>query len=90
MKGVRITTVDKYQGEECDVILLSLVRSNDECNVGYLKTENRVGVALSRARHGEWVRVTVLHSIRGGNHSMTARTSYYASNNSIITKFSTQ
>ena len=49
--GVRVTTVDNYQGEENDIILLSLVRSNHEGSIGFLKTDNRVCVALSRARH---------------------------------------
>lgn len=52
LKDVRITVVDNYQGEENDIILLSLVRSNAEDAVGFVKTENRVCVALSRARHG--------------------------------------
>ena len=49
--GVTVTTVDNYQGEENDIILLSLVRSNHEGQIGFLKTDNRVCVALSRARH---------------------------------------
>ncbi|XP_019640137.1 PREDICTED: NFX1-type zinc finger-containing protein 1-like [Branchiostoma belcheri] len=51
-EGVRICAVDNFQGEENDIILLSLVRSNDEGNVGFLKVENRVCVALSRAKKG--------------------------------------
>merc|ERR1712111_186699 len=51
-EGVRVTTVDNYQGEENDVILLSLVRSNDENKIGFVGIENRICVALSRARHG--------------------------------------
>lgn len=50
--SVRITTVDNYQGEENDIILLSLVRSNERSNVGFLKVDNRVCVALSRAKKG--------------------------------------
>ncbi|CAB1415556.1 unnamed protein product [Pleuronectes platessa] len=48
--GVRVHVVDKYQGEENDIILLSLVRSNSLGKVGFLKIPNRVCVALSRAR----------------------------------------
>lgn len=48
--GVRLTVVDNFQGEENDIILLSLVRSNDDGNIGFLKIENRVCVALSRAK----------------------------------------
>ena len=51
-EGVRVTTVDNFQGEENDIILLSLVRSNDRDSIGFLKAENRVCVALSRAKHG--------------------------------------
>ena len=50
--NVRLTTVDNFQGEENDIILLSLVRSNKEGKIGFLKTENRVCVALSRAKVG--------------------------------------
>lgn len=52
LNGVRATVVDNYQGEENDIILLSFVRSNEEANIGFLKTSNRVNVALSRARKG--------------------------------------
>ncbi|XP_041376703.1 LOW QUALITY PROTEIN: NFX1-type zinc finger-containing protein 1-like [Gigantopelta aegis] len=54
-EGVRVTVVDNFQGEENDIILLSLVRSNDENIVGFLKIENRICVALSRAKHGLFV-----------------------------------
>ncbi|XP_023247083.1 NFX1-type zinc finger-containing protein 1-like isoform X2 [Copidosoma floridanum] len=52
---VNITTVDNYQGEENKIILLSLVRNNGAGNVGFLKEENRVCVALSRAKYGLYV-----------------------------------
>ncbi|KAJ6643913.1 NFX1-type zinc finger-containing protein 1, partial [Pseudolycoriella hygida] len=52
LNGVRATVVDNYQGEECDIILLSFVRSNEEGNIGFLKDSHRVNVALSRARKG--------------------------------------
>ncbi|NWU77785.1 ZNFX1 protein, partial [Onychorhynchus coronatus] len=51
-KGVKVHVVDKYQGEENDIILLSLVRSNKEERVGFLQIPNRVCVALSRAKKG--------------------------------------
>ncbi|XP_047203702.1 NFX1-type zinc finger-containing protein 1 isoform X1 [Girardinichthys multiradiatus] len=50
--GVRVHVVDKYQGEENDIILLSLVRSNPQGKVGFLNIPNRVCVALSRAKKG--------------------------------------
>ena len=46
---------DNYQGEENDIIILSLVRSNSDGKIGFLKTENRICVALSRARCGLFV-----------------------------------
>ena len=53
--GVRVAAVDDFQGEENDIILLSLVRSNSDGDIGFLKIENRVCVALSRARKGLYV-----------------------------------
>ena len=50
-----VNTVDSYQGEENAVILLSLVRSNEQGTIGFLDISNRVCVALSRARLGFYV-----------------------------------
>ncbi|KAG9276956.1 NFX1-type zinc finger-containing protein 1 [Astyanax mexicanus] len=50
--GVNVHVVDKYQGEENDIVILSLVRSNLEGRVGFLQIPNRVCVALSRAKKG--------------------------------------
>ncbi|KAK6319679.1 hypothetical protein J4Q44_G00108900 [Coregonus suidteri] len=50
--GVKVHVVDKYQGEENDIVLLSLVRSNKQGKVGFLNIPNRVCVALSRAKKG--------------------------------------
>jgi len=49
---VRLATVDNFQGEEADIVLISTVRNNDEGRAGFLKVTNRVNVMLSRARHG--------------------------------------
>jgi helicase required for RNAi-mediated heterochromatin assembly 1 len=54
-RDLRVVNVDNYQGEENDIILLSLVRSNPDNNIGYLKISNRVCVALSRARQGLFI-----------------------------------
>lgn len=51
-KGIRVATIDNYQGEESDVVIASLVRSNKERDVGFIGDPNRVNVMLSRARHG--------------------------------------
>ena len=50
--NVRITPIDSYQGEENEIILLSLVRSNEKKKTGFVKESNRVCVALSRAKCG--------------------------------------
>ncbi|KAL8823199.1 MAG: hypothetical protein Q9191_006082 [Dirinaria sp. TL-2023a] len=55
LNALRIATVDNFQGEEAKVIIVSLVRSNDERRCGFLKTSNRINVLLSRARHGMYV-----------------------------------
>ena len=57
LQGARfnIVTVDSYQGEENEIVLLSLVRSNVRGNIGFLDVENRVCVALSRARRGFYI-----------------------------------
>ena len=51
-EGVRVCAVDNFQGEENEIILLSLVRSNSEGRTGFLGESNRICVALSRARQG--------------------------------------
>ena len=50
--GVKMRTLDNYQGEENDIVLLSLVRSNTAKSIGFLRAEHRVCVALSRAKMG--------------------------------------
>ena len=50
LNEIRVSSVDNYQGEECDIILLSLVRSNKNYEIGFLKNFNRVCVAFSRAK----------------------------------------
>ncbi|ENN75905.1 hypothetical protein YQE_07547, partial [Dendroctonus ponderosae] len=55
LKDVRISVLDNYQGEESDIVLLSLVRSNTDNNIGFLRIQNRVCVALSRARNGLFI-----------------------------------
>ena len=55
LNALRIATVDNFQGEEAKVVVISLVRSNDERRCGFLKTSNRINVLLSRARHGMYV-----------------------------------
>ena len=51
-EGVNVTTVDNFQGQENDIILLSLVRSKEDGKFGFVGIENRVCVSLSRAKQG--------------------------------------
>ena len=43
---IRISTVDNFQGEESKIVIISLVRSNQEKRCGFLRTSNRVNVLL--------------------------------------------
>lgn len=47
---LRISTVDSFQGQEMDNIMISLVRSNDDGDIGFLKDYRRMNVAMTRAR----------------------------------------
>ncbi|KAG5870922.1 hypothetical protein JTB14_004143 [Gonioctena quinquepunctata] len=67
LKDVRVSVLDNYQGEENDIILLSLVRNNKESNNGFLKTTNRVCVALSRARNGLYIMGNMSQLCRDNN-----------------------
>lgn len=50
--SVRVATVDAYQGQEADVAVFSVTRCNEARDLGFLRSEERVNVALSRARDG--------------------------------------
>lgn len=47
---ISVNTVDGFQGQERDIILISLVRSNDDGQIGFLKDLRRMNVAMTRAR----------------------------------------
>lgn len=47
---IRISTIDSFQGQEKHTIILSLVRSNDENEIGFLKDYRRMNVAITRAQ----------------------------------------
>ena len=44
--------MDNYQGEESDIVIVSFVRSNEDRKIGFLAKDNRICVALSRAKKG--------------------------------------
>ena len=66
LQGVifKVVTVDSYQGEENEIVLLSLVRNNRHGEIGFLSIDNRVCVALSRARRGFYIfgQANLLHT----------------------------
>ncbi|KAJ1021034.1 hypothetical protein NDA13_005662 [Ustilago tritici] len=55
LQALRLATVDNFQGEEAKVVIISLVRSNEQRKFGFLRTSNRINVLLSRAQHGMYI-----------------------------------
>jgi len=49
-KNIQVQTVDGFQGQEKDIIIISLVRSNGKQEIGFLKDLRRMNVAITRAR----------------------------------------
>ena len=47
---ITVNTVDGFQGQERDIVVISLVRSNDEGQIGFLRDLRRMNVAITRAR----------------------------------------
>lgn len=47
---LRISTIDSFQGQEKENIILSLVRSNEDAVIGFLKDYRRMNVAITRAK----------------------------------------
>ena len=67
-KQISVNTVDGFQGQERDVIVISLVRSNDEGQIGFLRDLRRMNVAITRAR----MKVIIL-----GNRKTLTRHPFY-------------
>ncbi|MDO9017501.1 MAG: AAA domain-containing protein [Deltaproteobacteria bacterium] len=66
--GLEVSSVDGFQGREKLVIVVDLVRSNDEGEIGFLRDVRRMNVALTRARR--WMMVL-------GDGALMARHRYY-------------
>ena len=49
-RAISVNTVDGFQGQERDIIVISLVRSNDDGQIGFLRDLRRMNVAITRAR----------------------------------------
>ncbi|KAI0092232.1 hypothetical protein BDY19DRAFT_929008 [Irpex rosettiformis] len=59
-KHIRLGTVDIFQGQEAKIVIVSLVRNTgtfetQSASIGFLKSSNRINVALSRAKHGLYI-----------------------------------
>ncbi len=50
MAGIKVNTVDAFQGQERDIVYISLVRSNNNGDIGFLKDYRRMNVAMTRAK----------------------------------------
>jgi superfamily I DNA and/or RNA helicase len=50
--GIRVNTIDSFQGQEEEMVYISLVRSNDRSEIGFLKDYRRMNVAMTRAKRG--------------------------------------
>ena len=50
-RPIRISTIDNYQGEESDIVVVSLTRSNPRGDIGFMSSPERLNVLLSRARN---------------------------------------
>ncbi len=53
--GMRVSTIDSFQGQEQEAIVLSLVRSNSDGEIGFLKDYRRMNVAITRAKEQLYV-----------------------------------
>ncbi len=75
LSHIAIKTVDGFQGQEKDVIYISLTRSNARSDIGFLKDVRRMNVALTRARK---MLVVVGDSATLGEHPFYGRFLQYA------------
>jgi len=68
-KPIRMATIDNYQGEESDIVVISLTRSNKNHDIGFMAAQERLTVLLSRARNAMILignAQTFIHSRKGG------------------------
>ena len=50
LKSISVNTIDSFQGQERDVVYISMVRSNNDGDIGFLSDIRRMNVAMTRAR----------------------------------------
>lgn len=69
LRHITVNTVDAFQGQERDVVVVSLVRANDRGNIGFLNDLRRMNVAMTRAK---------MKLILVGNAETLCRHKFYA------------
>eukprot|EP00298_Acanthocystis_sp_HF-20_P017737 c21816_g1_i3.p1 GENE.c21816_g1_i3~~c21816_g1_i3.p1 ORF type:complete len:776 (+),score=152.05 c21816_g1_i3:307-2634(+) len=70
--AVKVSTVDRYQGDENQVIILSLVRSNDLKKIGFIGIRNRVVVMTSRAKRAFFIVGNSKHLLESNSAGTTS------------------
>ena len=54
-ESVKVSTVDAFQGQERDVIIMTCVRSNLKGEIGFVRCEKRMNVSITRAKYALFV-----------------------------------
>ena len=68
-RQITVNTVDGFQGQERDIIVISMVRANDDGQIGFLRDLRRMNVAMTRAR----MKLIIL----GDRHTLTRHPFYH-------------
>ena len=74
---ISVNTVDGFQGQERDIILISMVRNNEQGQVGFLSDLRRMNVAITRAR---MKLIIIGHSPTLCHHPFYKRLKHYINN----------
>ncbi|KAI9764249.1 MAG: hypothetical protein M1839_005972 [Geoglossum umbratile] len=88
-RPIRISTIDNYQGEESDIIITTLTRSNKTGDIGFMAAPQRLNVLLSRARNALIMigNVETFKSSRKGKESWVPFLDYLSSKGGLYDGF---